>query len=433
MLRLCVLVVAAGTAAAAALAQPPDIPALVARLGADDFHDRERAGAELLTLGKAAVPELRAAHARATDPEVARRLEVLAERLEAVALTEPTRVTLKVERRPGREVFDELATRTGAKFLCDGSPRDALITFDWDGVPFLEALDRLCDVLQLTWEVNEFDHTIRVEGTVESTPHVAYAGPFRVAAESVALKSEVRVGGVERRQAVARPPAELTVRFLVCSEPRLPICALGKSVLLAAEDEFGNSLVPPPEPEPPPTGAPAPRPVPTERGHRAWGTVAMHRASRHAEFVKFCRVRVEVACVAEVRPEVVVADATKCRGQKYTGRTHLLEVGESHVVEGRVEINVTVLPKFDKHGGPAEDVSMTPSVRERFELSDGQGRALGYSSHLTTSSDGGASGALSVYGLRNWQARPRVVRLQFVEWVVKYQTVEFTFRDLPLP
>ena len=94
---------------------------------------------------------------------------------------------------------------------------------------------------------------------------------------------------------------------------------------------------------------------------------------------------------------------------------------------------MTVLPKFDKHGGPAEDVSMTPSVRERFELSDGQGRALGYSSHLTTSSDGGASGALSVYGLRNWQARPRVVRLQFVEWVVKYQTVEFTFWDLPLP
>ena len=418
-----------GAVAATAIAGAADIPALVAKLGADDYRERERAGAELLALGHQAVPDLKAALGKSADPEATRRLEVLVERLESIRVTEPTRITLKVEKRPAREVFDELARLTGCAITFENAPRTALVSFDWRGTPFLQVLDQLCDALKLSWWIDKSTHLVVVYGGDADDPHdphVTYRGPFRVCADSIALKREVRLSVVPRRGIGLPPPGVLTVVFSVLSEPRLPICAVGLPVVLAAEDEFGNSLLPAkPDAEVPD------QPKPWGFAHDERVEFTLTRASRLAESVKACRVRVVIGCVVARKPEIVVADVAESRGQKFTGRTHLLEVGATRRAKDHLSLAVVVSsrdairPKSPGHG------SWKSTLPERFEAFDEEGDALQTSWDNETET--GASLAYTMKFSRTRGGRPKAVKLHFVEWVVKYQTVEFAFKDLPMP
>lgn len=82
-----------GILAGVAFAQPAtrpttrpevDVGALVQRLGAEDFKDREAAGVELRKLGPAALPDLKAAEKHA-DPEVQARAGALVREIERAA------------------------------------------------------------------------------------------------------------------------------------------------------------------------------------------------------------------------------------------------------------------------------------------------------------------------------------------------------------
>src|SRR5438067_2023430 len=86
--------------------------ALVARLGADRYADRERAAEALRTLGPDALPALRDALSDG-DAEIRNRAEVLLDRIEAEMLTRPTPVRLDAHGRPLEEVVKDLADRLG--------------------------------------------------------------------------------------------------------------------------------------------------------------------------------------------------------------------------------------------------------------------------------------------------------------------------------
>ena len=427
-LRLAAVVVTASLALAA-IAGAADIPALVARLGADDYREREQAGAELLALGQQAVPHLKAALVKSTDHEATRRLEVLVDRLQSVSITEPTRITLMCERKPAREVFDQLARLTGCAFIFSDAPRGALVSFDWRGTPFLQVLDQLCDALNSFWWIDSCTHQVVVKGCDAEglrDPHLTYVGPFRACADTIALKREVRLSAVSRRGVPLPPPAVLKVEFSVQSESRLPICVVGEPVVLAAVDEFGNSLV-----LTKPDAEVSDQPTPWSFNHDERSEFTLRRASRLAESVKSCRVRVVVGCVTARRPEIVVADVVESRGQKFTGRTHLLELGETRRFKDHLVVDIVVSNRDAILPGGSGYGAWKSTVTERFEAFDEDGLALETSRHNVTES--GASLAYWMKTSRVGGGRPKAVKLQFVEWAVKYQTVEFTFKDLPLP
>lgn len=424
--------------AGVAVAQPPAPPpvaALVEQLGADDFQARERAGALLLKAGESALPELKLALAKAGDPEATRRLAVLVERLESARLGEPRRVTLKVERKPAKEVFTELARQSGYKFTFNGNfgLEKAPVTFDWRGTPFLQALDELCDSVQVGWTVQEPGGEVNVFDGDVVNPHVAYAGPFRLVVTNVSTNRDLQVGGLSRRNPLPRPPDYVNLNFMVQGEPKATLCAIGQPLAVSATDELKNSLVPglPPnnEGESREVNANAEVPVPNFRSHSGNASLVLNRVARKAEFVKDCRVKMSIAVLAETRPEVVVADVAKSPGRKFTGRTHLLEVGATGVQGNAATVSVTVRRKH----ADADDYSWVNTVQQRFEAFDADGKPLVFGSVNDINNSPNAVTLSLMFTRPTGQKPPVIARLHLVEWVVQHKTVEFTLKDIPLP
>ncbi len=436
---------AAGVLAGVAAAQPPaapppvDFAALVAQLAADDFQARERAGALLLKAGEAAIPDLKAALAKAGEPEATRRLAVLVERLESARLGEPRRVTLKVERKPAKEVFAELTRQTGYKFTftLNGNANSAfdkgLVTFDWRGTPFLQALDELCDALQVNSNVQDPGGEVNVFEGDQVNPHVAYAGPFRLVVTNVNSNRNVQVGGLSRRNPLARQPDYVNLIFMVHGEPKACLCAIGQPTALRATDELKNSLVlgapAAGDDTPPNADANAEVPVPNFRSHSGSTSLTLNRAARQAEFVKECRVRVSVAVLAETRPEIVALDVAKGLGRKYTGRTHLLQVGAAGVQGNTATLDVTVSRKH----ADTDDYSWMSTMQQRFEAFDAEGKPLPAASVNQTNNGPNAVTLSLSFTRATGQKPPVIAKLHLVEWVVQHKTVEFTLKDIPLP
>ena len=436
--RTLLTLLVAGLIAGAADAQPPaaELAALVAQLAADDYLARERAGAALLKAGDGAIPDLKDALAKVADPEARRRLEVVLERLESARLGEPRRVTLKVERKPAKEVFAEIAKQTGYKFRLDASPDNALVTFDWRGTPFLQAVDQLCDVLQLNANVEDPDGTVQIFDGDQLHPHAAYAGPFRIVATNVNSNRGLQVGGFSRKNPLARQPDYVNVGVTVSGEPKACLCALGQATVVRATDELKNSLLfgdpeSAPGDDPRPAGPNADLPPPAFRNYSTGTSFALNRVARQADFVKECRVKVTAAVLAEARADVVVADVAKAAGQKFTGRTYLLEVGATGVQNNAATVGVTVRRKQVE----PDDYNWMNAVQQRVEAYDAEGRLLRANGAIDSTQNQALNAVTLVltFTKPGAQKPPKIARLQLVEWVVQYKPIEFTFKDLPLP
>lgn len=285
-------------------------------------------------------------------------------------------------------------------------------------------------MLKLNWRIDSHTHLVVVWGGDADEPydpHVTYVGPFRICADTIALKRELRLSSVPRPGVVPPQPGLLTVVFSVQSEPRLPIFAAGSPVVLAAEDEFGNSLLPVKR------DAESPElPTPRGIGHVESAEFLLTRASRIAESVKTCRVRVVVGGVTARRPEIVVHDVAGSRGEKFTGRTHLLRVGGTVRAESHLAVDLVVSNREPLTRDSPAYRSWKAALPTRFEAFDKDGCLLKRTWDEPTDNDG-ASVTQTLYFSRVGGGRPKAVKLHFVEWAVKYQTVEFAFKDLPLP
>src|SRR5436190_20375589 len=107
------------------LAQPPAPPSaesLAARLGSDDFADREAAARALEARGEAALPALLAA-ASSDDPEVRRRAAALADKIKRTAESTrrlvPKAVALNYDRVALGTALHDLKQKTGLNLALD--------------------------------------------------------------------------------------------------------------------------------------------------------------------------------------------------------------------------------------------------------------------------------------------------------------------------
>ena len=250
-----------------------DPAALVSRLGAGRYAERQAAAAALERLGRAALPALRRART-ARDPEVRARAEELVERIESGLMVRPTLVRLDYRDRPLADVVKDLAEQSRLPLALSPLNRAA-----WQGrrvsieapdpVPFWTALDRICAAGHVRYVAgfNALGPSGRgpvvqlVAGAEGPPPPAVESGPFRVVLLGIyhnrtrmftpAMPMGIFPGGnpppppqpAPAGQGTTTEEFRLDVQVLV--EPRMTLATQGPLVLSEAIDDKGQSLLPP--------------------------------------------------------------------------------------------------------------------------------------------------------------------------------------------
>jgi len=253
-------------------APSPSPSALVARLGANRYADREAAARELERLGRDALPALRAAHNH-KDAEIRTRATALADKIAGGLLTEPTLITLNLRDRTLADAAREIGKQAGVKLalIPENLPqwRTTRVRLESPApVPFWKAIDRLCDAghLQFNNFVGNFpaskEPTLPLfGGGPRASGPVSDDGPFRVSIVSlhhqrdVLFQSGGRFFGGNPAGAFPPPPpvpvpagrtprpinTPVNDRFLVqmevIGEPRLSLASHGSLRITEATDE----------------------------------------------------------------------------------------------------------------------------------------------------------------------------------------------------
>src|SRR5262245_18532552 len=87
---------------------PAQIDAYITQLGSKQFQKRNEAKSVLEQLGPVALPQLKVALDKTTDPEVKRHVSALIPSLEQQQALTPTRITFKCKDKPLKEVLTAL-------------------------------------------------------------------------------------------------------------------------------------------------------------------------------------------------------------------------------------------------------------------------------------------------------------------------------------
>ncbi len=240
---------------------------LISQLGDPHYADRQRATTTLERLGRLSLPALRSARER-RDPEVRTRAALLLARIEGALLTQPSVVRLSFQDTPLAEAVRSFGDQASVRLtlLDEDAPhwRDRKVTLhDPEPLPFWKALDRFCDAARLQY--NFGTNAVRngrgsafplFDGNARNTTPVSDSGPFRVSLVTIHYQSDTTFPpdhqlpqGARRPVPPGGPRGELNEQFYaqmqIAVEPRLSLTQSGPPKLIEAEDDKGNSLVPP--------------------------------------------------------------------------------------------------------------------------------------------------------------------------------------------
>ncbi|MGO9467713.1 MAG: hypothetical protein ACLQIB_37990 [Isosphaeraceae bacterium] len=254
----------------------PDPSALVNKLGAARYSEREAAALALIRLGRVALPALRDSRL-AADLEIRTRSQNLIRKIEGSLLVEPTKVRLDCDDLPINEVVQTLNRQVGFRVALypENLPRwksERITIHDSEAINFWQVVDRLCDLADLQYNPilqgyaghREPIFTLTAAAVRASTPNSDF-GPFRVSLLALHYQRDVSFTGgamlrVEQRLGNGRParraprePArpnpvlnvQFTAQLQVVGEPRLSVQQTAPPRVVEAVDDRGNSLIPP--------------------------------------------------------------------------------------------------------------------------------------------------------------------------------------------
>jgi hypothetical protein len=259
----------------------PTPSALIAKLGAGRYAERQAAATALEKLGRDALPALHAAREH-KDAEVRSAAIAITAKIEGALLTLPTMITLDFKDVPLSELAKEIGERSGVRLSLLPENQQAwkatkVTLREPRPVPFWVAIDRLCDTARLQYRSGlgglgtGREPTLALWPGMRPSGPISYSGPFRVSIVGLRHHRELVFNGVNRLRGPAigfgePPPPPIAVRepspagggrsngsitdqfmlhLQVEGEPRLSLANMKKMKLLEAVDDEGNSLVPP--------------------------------------------------------------------------------------------------------------------------------------------------------------------------------------------
>jgi len=401
---------------------------LIRQLSAPEFRARENAVRTIEQLGDAALPALRKAQPH-PDPEVRQRLAQLIVRMERNGLLSPKLVTIRADQIPVSEVFKQLSEQTGYK-LATVQGGNQLVMMRAENIPFWQAIDQICNQtglgLQPHYDTNGNSLTFTKIGRL--SPHVIYAGPFRLSAVSFHHSTMLDLTTPQQQNPMNRPRTEsLTFMFQVIGEPKVPLMSLGQPRLDAAVDDQGNSLV-----------APGNRFYESSYHHYFSGyrnpvlqTQVQLNGHGSATSLRVLKGSLPITFLAEQRPEIVISDILKVKNQKFEGNQVSLEIDEVKEQPGKqYHIRATA-----RRGGNENqhDYSWTNSLAQRVELFDDKGekfqsQGFNWDNGTPTSVTGTFQ-----FGDGGNAKLGKPAKLVYYNWITSQHQIEFEFKDLPLP
>jgi len=411
--------------------QAAKVRPLLEQLGSNDYRTREAAGKAIYAMGDRAIPALRQALKTIEDPEVARRVQVLARTLDAERLGTARKVTLKVVRRPAKEILTEIAKQTGYNLRYEGGGEEKVgLSYDFKETSFWEALDKVCDDAGLSANPQDDDGTLSVYYSDTTNPYTTYSGPFKIVATNINSGRNVQLSGLQRRQANPRQPESINLNFTVQSEPKAPLVGIGTVVLIKATDDRGASIMPFDPQEGNQSTSFYPPPVVAYKSYAQGMSIGLNRADRSSTSIKELRGKVMVALLSETRPELVIDDLLKVKKQRFTGRTVEVEVISSDWQNNTLSLEMVVRQR----NADPEDYSWTNSVFQRLEVLDANGVKFQFGG-LTNQNVGQAVVSMTAQYMAPQGGRKvgPPAKLQYVEWITVNREVAFTFKDIPLP
>lgn len=404
-----------------------DVEPLIRQLSAADYRQREDAMRQLEVLGEAGLPDLRKAQPHA-DPEVRTRLGQLIARLEQSHLMSPRLVSIAADQKPVAQVFEDLSRQTGYKLVCRQSERQ-LVSLNVDNMPFWEAVDAVCRQTGLGIQpYSDSNSALTFYRVGRFTPHVVYAGPFRISAGSLHLSRTLDLVQPQQINPLNRPRSEtLTLMFHAVSEPKAPLMSLGQARVLVAVDELGNSLVPPQG-----------RFYESNYHHYYYGQRNPVLQSQlqllgpgDAKTIKHLKATLPITILAEQRADLTINDILKVKKGKYESTSVSFDIEEVKELPGK-QVHVRAVVRRNAPEGQ-NDYSWTNSLAQRVELLDATGRRFQSDGFNWDSGNPNSVTGTFQFGDGGDAKLGPAAKLIYYNWITTQHQIEFEFRDLPLP
>jgi hypothetical protein len=426
---LCLLLTSSAICAQQPAQSDASVKSLVEQLASREYRRREFAAKQLESLGPDALPALRRALETTRDAEARGRLNGLIERLERAAILSPKRLTIVMNERPVAEIIREISRQSGYPMQYQGGAGKQVVSLNRTNATFWEVMDDLSRMTGVTMYHNEGQGLV-VFDQEGHWPHSVLHGPFRIVANNVHYQKTLQLGPLSRNLLQNQLRSEsLTLAFQVFSEPKLPILGAGQPRLIEAIDEAGNSMKPA-------TLSHEAMYATSYGGYRMYqigSTVMLNWPDQDVRLVKRLQVSLPLTLLAEQRPLIVIDNILQAKDKKVTQGGIDLTVREvKEINKSQFHVSLTVR---NMAPNAAQDFTWTNSVHQRIELLDAKGNrysSQGYNWENVAPGPGSVQ-AVFMFGSNGAVAVGPPARLVYYDWSVIQHTIEFQFRDLPLP
>ena len=440
-----------------------DPSAIAAQLGSRRYAEREAASETLERLGRSALPALRAAR-DSRDLEIRNRAYGLIHKIEGALLTQASQVRLQFENTPLVEVMQSFSQQTGFKvaLIPENVPKwkNQRVTLrQAEPLPFWKAIDQLCDVAQLQYNLPMYGVVGPREpafglndGSMRTLTPNSDHGPFRVSLLSVDYErhvsyASVGVGpgsrpplndGFMRRPPASSPPKlnpqtnELfTANLLVAAEPRLSLSQAGTLQVLEAVDNLNNTLI-----------------ASGNRGqvlNRFTSTLGMgwvvqlqaplHRPATAGETIKRLRGVIPLS-VSSRHPDPLVVPLDQGTGKRFENPAVELTIHDIRTMPNTPQTLIELSVKPKDRGTTAEspeseafnDIYRRDLQRIQLEVLDSRGQIVPAFASVVNSET-----AHLTLSLINLQAFASLKELRYYTLTRATVSVPFEFKDIPMP
>jgi hypothetical protein len=411
---------------------------LVQQLGDNDYRKRDEASRALQVAGARALPALRDA-IHNPDAEIRRRVNDLIPALETAILLAPKRVTFKIANKPIKNAFDELIRQTGYQIEYNVNDAGRLYSFDFQGAPFWEAVEKISRATGLVIQQGYGDDHIRLYQQNAYAPYVHTEGAFRFTATGFNQYRNIDFSLAGTGAAQQTRNESLTLQFSICVEPKMALLGVGEVHLEAAYDNEKNSmLVPPVNNNEILNGNMLMGGRWTSgkygNGNRMFSTqsqVNLLRSSENATTVKVVRGTLPIMLLVNQKPVVVAEKILEAKGKKTTiGGTHFEIEGVTEQPGNQYQIKMVV--NEDLKDNP-NDYSWMNSLAQRIELQDEKGGKMQIMGSQWNNSAANHVDMTLTFGAAGGAKPEAPAKLVYQTWTTEQHVIPFEFKDLPLP
>ncbi len=423
-------------------ATPEQVAEWVKQLGDTVYKVRDAATKALGEVGEPAVAALQEA-IRTGDVEMQKRARQIIDRIEVSEALAPTVIDAKFADTPLPQAVAQFSKQSKVKLELvpqQGPARQLLdqkkITLELAGVPFWEALDKLCQAGNVTYTtISPSSLQLQlVEGT-RPPPPIAQTGPFRMRITNLNYYRNIVLA---QAAGAAQPPGRtetLTAGLDLVSEPQVTVLSMGAPQILEAVDDNGQSLVTDKTVTTSTSGTAtyttSPTPINPLQVRQA--QFQLRPADKPSATLKVLRGTIPVEVLARQKPLLVVDD---------------LFANKARIVKGEGDLMLVVMQVQDHGGGRNGNIrfflngvdSVDPSrfgannvYNQRFEVTDSEGRRLSHNMNLNYSGNMQQRSLEGYIHFQGAQDAGQAARLTYNSNKTFRTSVPFEFRDVPLP